>query len=582
MDQVNHGIRDRLEYLRQQQETERSSFIGHWRELGDYICPRKPRFTSQDVNKGDKKNQKIYDSTATFAKRTAESGMMSGITSPARRWFRLAVQDKDIIEDEEVKHWLHTVTVKMSGIFDKSNLYGSLPTVYGDLVAFGTSAMMVLEDADTVLHTKHFPIGSYTISANNKGIVDTFGRTYRMTVRNVVNEFARKEDGKIDWSNISDMVKNAYENGRFEDWVEIQHFVLPNDMYDPNKIDAASKRYASIHYEVGSMSTMPQQNYITKGFDKILRRSGYDIFPVLVPRWEVNSEDSYGTNCPGMMALPDIKQLQLQQKRKQQAIEKMVNPAMVGPAHMRNSAATLQPGGITYVDVRDAANTFRPAHEVRIQIADLAEDMRQCRERIRHAFFENLFLALSTSDRREMTAREVEEIHEEKMWALGPVLQRLNQDFLNPLIDLTFEYMLRQGLIPPPPPALVERAGQPLKIEYVSVMAEAQKLVNLKSVERFLQLAANTAAVSPDALDKLDVDQLIDVFSDLTGIPPGIVRPDELVAQIREQRAQQQAQQQKLAALQQAGTMAKDIGSAAQSLTNAGADDSALAQALGG
>ena len=582
MDYVANTTRDRLEYLRQQLETERASFMNHWRELGDYILPRRPRFASNDVNKGDKKNQKIVDSTATFASRTARSGMMSGITSPARRWFRLATRDKDIVEDEEVKAWLYTVTEKMNAIFEKSNLYGSLPIVYGDIITFATSAMMVLEDFENVIHTKHFPIGSYVCSANDRGIVDVFGRTFRMTVRNVVNQFAR--DGEdYNWENISSMVKEAYESGRFEDWVEIQHFIMPNDMYDPDKEDSASKKFVSIYYEVGSGSTGPGGNYMTGlDSDKILRRMGYDIFPVLVPRWEVNSEDSYGTDCPGMQVLGDIKQLQLQQKRKMQAIEKMVNPSMIGPAHLRNSAVTLQPGGITFVDVRDAANTFRPAHEVRLSIRELMEDMQMTRERIRHGFFENLFLALSTSDRREMTAREVEERHEEKMWALGPVLQRLNQDFLTPLIDLTFEYMLRQGLVPPPPRALLERAGEPLKVEYVSVMAEAQKLVNLKAVERFMQLAGNTAAINPQALDKMDADQLMDVYAELTGIPPGIVRPDEMVEEIRQERAKQQQAQQKMEQLQQAGAMAKDMGSAAQSISQAGGDGAAISEALGG
>lgn len=575
---MQESKRQRLEKLRVQLESERSSFMTHWRELGDYILPRRPRFTLKDVNKGEKKNQKIVDSTATFAARTARSGMMSGITSPARRWFRLATHDKSIIEDADVKAWLHTVTEAMNTVFTRSNLYNSLPIVYGDLVVFGTAAMMVMEDYDKVIHTQHFPIGSYFCSANNRGNIDTFGRTFQMTVRQIVKQFGTPEganQGELDMSNISDTVQRLWKEGRTEDWIEVAHIIMPNDEYNPEKPESKFKKYVSVYYELSCSSGSGKYAHVGQNEeDRFLRVAGYDRFTVLVPRWEVNSEDSYATDCPGMQALGDIKQLQLGERRAMQAIEKMVNPPLVGPGHLRNSAVSMRAGDITYLDVRDAANGLRPIHDVRPQIQDLEVKQQSARDRIRHAMFENLFLALTMSDRREITAREVEERHEEKMWALGPVLERLNQDLLDPLIDLTFEYMNRQGLIPEPPEVL---QGMDLKIEYVSVMAEAQKLINLKSVERFTQHAANLAAINPAALDKLDIDQMMDVYGELTGIPPGLVKPDDQVAAEREERAKAQAQQQRMNSLQQGAATMKDAAQAA-----ATAPEGALEAALGG
>ena len=570
--------RTRLEKLRIQLESERSSFMTHWRELGDYILPRRPRFTLKDVNRGEKKNQKIIDATPTFAARTARSGMMSGITSPARRWFRLATHDKTIKEDADVKAWLHAVTENMNTVFTRSNLYNSLPIVYGDLIVFGTAAMMVMEDFDKVIHTQHFPIGSYFISANNRGNIDTFGRTFQMTVRQIVKQFGTPEgadQGELDMSNISDTVQRLWAEGRTEDWIEVAHIIMPNDEYQPNKPEARFKPFVSVYYELHTINGTQKYSHIGKqDQDRFLRESGYDRFTVLVPRWEINSEDSYATDCPGMQALGDIKQLQLGERRAMQAIEKMVNPALVGPGHLRNSSVSMRAGDITYLDVRDAANGLRPIHEVRPQLQDLEAKQSSCRDRIRHAMFENLFLALTMSDRREITAREVEERHEEKMWALGPVLERLNQDLLDPLIDLTFDYMSRQGLIPEPPEIL---QGIDLKIEYVSVMAEAQKLINLKSVERFTQHAANLAAINPNALDKVDIDELVDVYGDLTGIPPGIVKPDDQVAEERQARAEAQAAQQRMDAIQQGASIAKDAAQATQA-----APEGALEAALGG
>jgi hypothetical protein len=76
--------RNLYEILRAQMESERSSFISHWRDLSDFILSRRARFFVSDVNKGDRRNLKIIDNTCTLASRTLRSGMMAGVTSPAR------------------------------------------------------------------------------------------------------------------------------------------------------------------------------------------------------------------------------------------------------------------------------------------------------------------------------------------------------------------------------------------------------------------------------------------------------------------------------------------------------------------
>ena len=247
-----------------------------------------------------------------------------------------------------------------------------------------------------------------------------------------------------------------------------------------------------------------------------------------------------------MTCLSDVKALQVMHKRKAQAIEKMVNPPMMGPTSLRNVATSILPGDITYVDEIETQKGFRPVHEVNFQIQPLLMDIQAHQDRINRAFYVDLFLMLYQSDRREITAREIEERHEEKLLALGPVLEQINQDLLDPLIDITFEIMLKQGRIPEPPEEL---HGEDLKVEYISIMSQAQKLVGLAGVERFSGFASQVASVNPESLDKIDTDQLLDIYGDMTSIPAGIVRSDESVAEIRKQRAQQQqaAQQAELA-----------------------------------
>lgn len=535
--------RKNLDIMRGQLDLERSSFLPHWRDIADLTMPRRAKFYTSDVNRGDRRNQKIIDATATMAARTLRSGMMSGVTSPARPWFKLTTSDPDMASYGPVKNWLEIVDRRMSTAFLRSNLYNVLPIVYGDIGSFGTAAMSIEEYFNNVLHFSPFPLASFYISTNDKLKVDVFMREFRMTVRQIVSRFGANPSRpeKINWTNISSSVKSMYESGQREAWVEVTHAIYPNEMYRIGNPLSQYKKYASIYFERG-MST-GGSSYLT-GDDKgkLLSEKGYDFFPIMAPRWEVAGEDSYGTDCPGMMSLGDNKQLQVGEKMSAQAVEKMIKPPMIGPTSLRQQKASILPGDITYVDTREGMQGFRPAHEINFNISALEAKQDQVRMRIKRAYFEDLFLMLASSDRRQITAREIDERHEEKLLALGPVLEQLNQDLLDPLIDNAYAIMDAQGYIPPAPE---EIAGQALKIEYVSIMAQAQKLISIGSVDRFSGFVGQLMQIAPEAKSKINTDKLVDVYGDYLSIPSGIIRSDEEVQEIRqaEQAAIQQQRQ---------------------------------------
>jgi len=155
-------LRSELNILRAQMFNERSTFDVHWRDLADYTLPRRPRFFVTDVNKGDRRNNRIIDSTARLAARTLSSGMMSGVTSPSRPWFKLSTGVRELDDLGEVKRWLDKTRDEILRVFNKSNLYNVLPTTYGDLGTFATAAMSIEEDfTDNVMHFRSFPVGSY-------------------------------------------------------------------------------------------------------------------------------------------------------------------------------------------------------------------------------------------------------------------------------------------------------------------------------------------------------------------------------------------------------------------------------------
>lgn len=556
MPMKNETLKEQLTKQLGMLEQERTTFEPHWRELSDFIIPRGSRFLTSEANRGDRRNNKIVDPTATMANRTLSSGMMSGITSPARPWFKLATPDPEMMDYGPVKLWLETVQNRMNDMFNKSNLYQSLPIIYSSLGTFGTGALAVLEDDEDVIRTMPFPVGSYYIANSPRLSVDTCFRKFSMTVRQLVREFGL--------NNVSSSTKSAFENGTYEKWVDVVHAVYPNMNRETGKMNAKNKAFRSVYFEVGGDN------------DKVLRESGYDEFPIMAPRWEVNGEDVYGSSCPGMIALGQVKALQLEQRRKAQQIDKQTNPPMIGPTSLKTQRVSLLPGDITYVDQVTGAEGLRPAYQVNPNLGDLLGDIQDTRQLINSAYFVDLFMMLQNVNTRSMPVEAVIEMKEEKLLMLGPVLERLNDEFLDPLIDRAFSMMARKNMLPPPPDVM---QGMPLRIEYISVMAQAQKAIGLSSLERFVGFVGNLASAKPEALDKLDVDQAIDNYAVMSGVSPTVVVPQEQAQQTRNDRAQQQQQamalQTGMAAVQGAKTLSEAKTADPNLLT-------ALAGAVGG
>ena len=530
-----------MDYMRRWTDIkdERSTYFGHWEELSEFIMPRRGRFLTSKSNDGSKKNGKIIDSTGSMAIRTLSAGMMSGITSPARPWFRLATPQAALMEQSDVKQWLFAVEKTMRDIFSRSNLYNSLQTVYEELAVFGTGALLISEDFDDVIRCYPFTVGEYGLAQSHRLQVDTFYREFNMTVAQVVEQFGL--------DNCSDAVRTMFKSGQLDKWVEVLHVIEPNSVREYNKKDNLNMPYHSCYVEKASKN------------ERKLLESGYEEFPILAPRWHVTGVDIYGRS-PGMDVLGDVKALQIEQKRKAQGIDKMVNPPLQAPSSLRGQSASVLPGGVTYVDTMQGnQGGFRPTYEVNPRLGELQQDIQETQYRIQQGFYSDLFQMMMNSDRRQITAREIDERHEEKLLMLGPVLERLHTELLNPLIDRTFNIMARNELLPPAPEEL---AGVTLKVEYISVMAQAQKAIGTGAIERLAGFIGNMAAVKPEVLDKFDADQSVDEYAEMLGVPPKIVVPDDMVQQMREERAAQMEQQMQMEQVNQGAQAAKVMSDA--------------------
>lgn len=526
-----------------QLKTERATWWAHWQEITNFLLPRNGRYYRQDRDKGWRRHNNIYDNTGTRALRTLGAGMMAGATSPARPWFRLSTGDPGLNAYQPVKEWLDDVTRRMQIVFQRSNTYRTLHQMYEELGAFGTAGSIMLPDFKSVIH--HYPVtcGEYCIAQDFQGRICTMYREFEKTVGEIVKEFG--------YENCSNTVKNMYDRHNLDQWIPLIHAIEPRADRDLNKRDNKNMAWGSWYFEVGGDS------------GKFLRESGFNEFPCLVPRWAVAGGDIYG-NSPGMEALGDVKQLQHEQLRKAQVIDYQTKPPLQIPISMKNRDVETLPGGITYID--GASQGIKTAFEVNLNIQHLLFDIQDCRERIRGSFYADLFLMLANATDTRMTATEVAERHEEKLLMLGPVLERLHNELLDPLIDRTFTCMLQAGLIPPAPQEL---QGMDLSVEFVSMLAQAQRAIGTNSVDRFVGNLGAVARFKPDVLDKFDADEWANMYSDMLGVDPHLIVADKEVAIIRDARSRAQAAQAQAQMQTQQSQTVKNLAQAPTSQPNA-------------
>lgn len=495
---------------------DRYSWWASWAELAKFLLPRRYRWlvTPNQMNRGSPLNGAIIDSTGTIAARVLASGMMSGITSPTRPWFRLRIEGYGPDDVSPVNLWLAECEKRMMRVFQESNFYNSIAVVYMDLGVFGTAPMLIHEDFDNVIHCTNPCAGEYYVGNDDRLQIRIFYREFVLTVSQCVQWFGLE--------NCSETIKGAYrtKGASLTQEIAIRHCIEPND-------GAAgipkSFKFREVYWERGSTN------------ETVLQKRGYYEWPMICPRWDLTGNDAYGRS-PGMDALGDVKQLQQEQRRKAQALDKLANPPMVADVELKNQPASTLPGGVTYVAKPQGAG-FKPAYEnFRPPIQEIMEDIKQVQERIRIVFFNDLFLMISQLQ-TVRTATEIDARREEKLVMLGPVLERFQNEALDPVIDRTFGIMKRGGLLGPAPP---EISGKFIQVEYVSMLAAAQAAVSTSGIERWFGMIGNMAAVHPDILDIPNWDVATTEYGTLLGVMPKLMKTKEEVLEIRQAKAAQQ------------------------------------------
>ncbi len=556
----------------------RQSYEPAWQDLADHFLPTRFRNTAKNPDSWRKMpllNDKLVDATGILAMRTLAAGLQGGMTSPARPWFQLSLEDSELARHAPVKEWLADVTKRMAKIFNSSNFYNAVHTLYGELGTFGTAFMLELADFAHGFRFVPFCAGEYCLDTNESQRVDVVFRRFRMTTRQLAARFGQ-----------DNLPPHMLRQGRHKlESYTVVHAIYPRKDRLLGKASTKHMPFASVYWlegqgAWGGRGAQHGGTRIKRGH--VLSESGFMEFPGFGVRWDVAGNDVYGRS-PAMDVLPDCRMLQQMGITMLKAIHKSVDPPTAVSASLKAVGLDLTPGGVNYVEVApgQSPQAARPILEIRPDIQAGRVAMQDVQKQIQQGLYNDLFRLLLDGKGSRITAKEVAAREEEKLILLGPALERLHCELFIPLIERTFQLMLRHDMVPPMPPAF---CGQKVKVEFVSLLAQAQKMVSTSSVDRLVAFVQSLAPTKPEALDMLDTDKAVEEYAEYLGVAPAILHSKEERDAIRQERkdATQAVTMQKVQAEQQKSNLEnlQGIAKIAQDLSKVSLEEKNLVTAL--
>lgn len=506
-----------------------------WQDCGEYVNPNRGDFSTIRYRADTARYDKIYDTTAPLANENLASGLHGFLTSPSQRWFSLSTFDDEINEEYEVKQWLNkTTNILYDKVFNipDSNFNSQAHELYLDLGSFGTAVMMVQDNPGSGISFRTFHLADCYIQENDSGFVDTLYRRYKRTGRQLMERFGDAVPEKI----IKISQKDPYRE------FEVIHAVEPSESYGEPIKKPTQKAFKSC--------------YVLLEEKTLLEEGGFDEFPYMVPRWSKVAGEIYGRS-PSMTSLPDIKMVNAMMKTIIKAAQKITDPPLLVPDDGFILPVRTVPGGL---------NFYRSGTQDRIEPLetrgrpDIGFDLlNNRREHIKAAFHVDWMQMPDQKGSPNMTATEVVARQEEKMRLMGPMIGRLQVEFLGPLIDRVFRIMLRKKQIPEAPGIL---EGQEMKILYTSPLARAQKSGQLMTITRLFESMVPLFQAKPDLLDNMNTDETFRYFHHLLDAPAKILNPKEKVEEERQQRQQQQEEMMQAEQAKMESESAKNISEA--------------------
>lgn len=546
-----------------QLEQNRQQWEPQWKDIRDYQLPFVGSFddTPDTTNPGRRRDLHIAQGVAWAAAQVFAAGIMSGLTPPSRQWFKFEFSNSELNENVQAGRVLDERQEIMQSVLSQSNFYNAIHSSYFEL-PYGQSPLAVFPDIRKGVRFQSQSIGTYCIDVDGDGRVNTFLRKYPMKLQQIIDQFGidalpRQEQDKLKAGSVPD------NRTRYVYWL-----VQPNNNAVPGKLGRLNMPYISLYWMSGSSN------------EEWLYVGGCEEFPVPTGRYMTNANNAYGYG-PGWYAMGDAKMLQTMKKDYLTAVELSVKPPLTVTSGVMAEGVNLIPGGVTKLS--NPNDKVQQLFNVGLDMQHLAEEIIRTEDAIKRAYSADLFLMLDSITTGQMTAREIVERQQEKLQQLGPVVERLQEEYLTPILERTYNILDRAGVFPPIPPDIAELVAQEdVRITYISPLAQAQKMSGLVNIEQAISFVAQMAQIWPESIKAVDPLGTVARYMDMLGAPAKMRHSDEEIQQMiqQEQQAMQQAQQEQQA--MQIAQALPGITQAAKNATDAANDGNpAMADWLG-
>ena len=499
----------------------RRNIESHWQTMHDYFDN-----VGMDINTTyypgtELTVTNLYDTYSLETSDILASGLNNYLTPAASRWFGLRTKDPLKMEKKRVLHYLKDVEAEVTHALNNSNFYNVMPDFYKKSGVYGTSILFEEEDTKDLIRFYSLPIKSCVIVEDARGRVVEYYIEFEYTATQAVTRFGPDKVAR-------EMLKDHMENRNPEKKYKFTLYIGPNWNRNPQALDNQNKPWIS--------------QWIDDANQVEIDRGGFNELPALTHRFYTRPTMPWGFS-PAMRALVDARVLNAKAKTQLRAEMKHVDPAIAMPDNAFLTPFNGNPRGVNYYqkgkmgqgDIFEFGNGGNPYLG--------RESIEYSKERIRSQMFTDVFLAFDGVT-KQMNNPEVFERISEKMTLLGPAVGRFIT-VLDQTIDRTMGLLERQGRLPEKPPELIEDGNY--EIDYLSTLAKAQRNPELQSLQNALSLTGGMAQFSPDVLDKINPDKGVDAIWGITGAPVQMLRDDDEVQAIRDNRAEAQAQEQQAA-----------------------------------
>jgi len=518
------------------------------RECAHFVIPRKS--DTRDINTISSYNGgelKAYANLFTRAGRSACQKMASGIfsymTPKNQKWFKIITGNKKVDENEKVYEYFDTVRDVMLDFISRSNFTEISHETYLNLGAIGTACTTVEWDSENSgLIFTDFPYNTFWFSEDNHGRVNRVYRQFKWTAEQAVDEWGEKALEKC--ASVMKAYYSENEDERVEQFTFV-HLVEPNKHRKHGKIDNASKKYRSV--------------YLCEEDKQIISESGFDVIPYKIARFlKYNTEGNVMGYSPAMDCMPIIKSLEQLKKKFILAVEKNLNPAMSRGVTMGLTPQKIRtaPNAVNNFDSRNPESKPAPI----LQQIDLSYSLQELEEEVKQiedAFFIPSFQAITNIDKSNATATEIIAREREALIAINPSISRIENEWLEYILQEVFDTLQAQGRFPEPPPELEDEVR--LKLEFTGLLSSAPKLIESVSAMNFFQEFGMLLEFMPDderakAMNGIKYDEVIKTLMDNRNLPPRFRKSKQ---EMEEEAQKDQAQQQAMMEQQQMLELAK-------------------------